>query len=112
MALIRQGEVSGMVLRTEKKTNPVHTSPGHRILMEQRLYIIRQCVAGYRIPEPTRRAHLWVNEVRIAAGTEPSCAPFSPCQTTCVFCKKQGLHKSLLGPPIGVDHNGFPFVNE
>lgn len=70
--LINQGEVIGTVLRTKRKTNPVYISPGHRITMEQSVDIIKQCVAGYRIPEPTRQAHLWVNEVRVAAGTRAS----------------------------------------
>lgn len=70
--LIHQGEIIGTVMRTKRKTNPVYISPGHRITMEQSVGIIKQCVAGYRIPEPTRQAHLWVNEVRIAAGSSPS----------------------------------------
>ncbi len=70
--LIHQGEIIGTVLRTKRKTNPVYISPGHHITMEQSVSIIKQCVAGYRIPEPTRQAHLWVNEVRVAAGAGPS----------------------------------------
>lgn len=70
--LIHQGEVIGTVLRTKRKTNPVFISPGHKISMEQSVDVIRRCVAGYRIPEPTRQAHLWVNEVRVAAGVGTS----------------------------------------
>ena len=67
--LIHQDEVIGTVLRTKRKTNPVFISPGHKITLEQSVNIIKRCVAGYRIPEPTRQAHLWVNEVRLAAGS-------------------------------------------
>lgn len=58
------GEVIGAALRTKTKVNPVFISPGHRINLNQSLEIIKQCVAGYRIPEPTRKAHLLVNQVR------------------------------------------------
>jgi len=62
------GEVVGTALRTKARTNLVFVSPGHRITMAESVDIVRACVAGYRIPEPTRKAHLWVNEVRTSAG--------------------------------------------
>lgn len=57
-------EVIGAALRTKNKVNPVFISPGHRINLKQSLAIIKQCVNGYRIPEPTRKAHLLVNQIR------------------------------------------------
>lgn len=66
--LILKGEKIGEALRTKKKTNPVFVSPGHLITQEESTELIRQCVTKYRIPEPTRLAHLLVNEVRIANG--------------------------------------------
>jgi deoxyribonuclease V len=57
-------EVIGTALRTKNKVNPVFISPGHRITLKQSLEIIKQCLNGYRIPEPTRKAHLLVNQVR------------------------------------------------
>lgn len=62
--LYDQGEIIGAALRTKTNVNPVFISPGHRINLEQSLEIIKQCVAGYRIPEPTRKAHLLVNQIR------------------------------------------------
>ncbi|MVN22896.1 deoxyribonuclease V [Mucilaginibacter arboris] len=59
-----QEEVIGAALRTKNKVNPVFISPGHRITLEQSLAIIKQCISGYRIPDPTRKAHLLVNLVR------------------------------------------------
>jgi deoxyribonuclease V len=59
-----QEEVIGAALRTKNKVNPVFISPGNRITLKQSLEIIKQCVNGYRIPEPTRKAHLLVNQVR------------------------------------------------
>jgi deoxyribonuclease V len=57
-------EVIGAALRTKNKVNPVFISPGHRINLKQSLEIIKQCITNYRIPEPTRKAHLLVNQVR------------------------------------------------
>lgn len=57
-------EVIGAALRTKFKVNPVFISPGHKITLEQSLEIMKQCVTDYRIPEPTRKAHLLVNKVR------------------------------------------------
>lgn len=63
--LVHQHEVIGKVLRTKKNVKPVFVSPGHLISMDQSLEIILQCVRKYRLPEPTRLAHNYVNEVRI-----------------------------------------------
>jgi deoxyribonuclease V len=62
--LIHQNEVIAKVLRTKRNTKPVFVSPGNLISMEQSLSIIMQCVRKYRIPEPTRFAHNFVNEER------------------------------------------------
>jgi deoxyribonuclease V len=57
-------EVIGAYLRTKDRTNPVIISPGNRITLEESLEIARTCVRGYRIPEPTRKAHEIVNMFR------------------------------------------------
>jgi deoxyribonuclease V len=62
--LIHQNEVIAKVLRTKRNTKPVFVSPGNLISMEQSLDIIIQCMRKYRIPEPTRFAHNFVNEER------------------------------------------------
>jgi deoxyribonuclease V len=43
---------------------PVYISPGYRIDLDSSLEIIRKCTGRYRIPEPTRQAHLLANELR------------------------------------------------
>ncbi len=63
--LVHQNEVVAKVLRTKRNTKPVFISPGNLVAMEQSLDIILQCVRKYRIPEPTRLAHNFVNEERI-----------------------------------------------
>jgi deoxyribonuclease V len=62
--LTDKGEVIGQVLRTKLKCKPVYISPGHLITLEQSVEIIRQCIGRYRIPEPTRMAHILVNQLR------------------------------------------------
>lgn len=62
----KTGERIGTVFRTKSKVKPVFVSPGHLMDIESSLRVIRQCVGKYRIPEPTRQAHLFVNEVRLS----------------------------------------------
>jgi deoxyribonuclease V len=64
--LIHKGETVGAALRTKNKTSPVFVSPGNRITLHHAVEFIKRCTGKYRIPEPTRQAHLWVNEVRLA----------------------------------------------
>jgi deoxyribonuclease V len=63
-----KGEVIGIALRSKKNCKPIYISPGHRISMEQSVEVIKNCIRGYRIPEPTRQAHLLVNKIRIEDG--------------------------------------------
>ena len=58
------GEIIGAALRTKNKVNPVYISPGHLIDLDTAINLTLQCDGGYRIPEPTRRAHLFVNALR------------------------------------------------
>jgi len=63
-----KGEIIGTALRSKKNCNPIYISPGHRISMEQSVEVIKNCIKGYRIPEPTRQAHNLVNKVRVDDG--------------------------------------------
>ncbi len=63
--LMDKGEQIGVVYRSKKNCKPIFISPGHRINLEQSLGIVQKCIGKYRIPEPTRQAHHWVNELRI-----------------------------------------------
>ena len=62
----KTGEVIGAALRTKLRSNPMFISPGHLITLEDSLEIVRNCLRGYRLPKPTRLAHLAVNEARKA----------------------------------------------
>ncbi|WP_234737008.1 deoxyribonuclease V [Tellurirhabdus bombi] len=57
-------ELIGAALRTKNKVNPVYISPGHLIDLETAIDLTLRCDGGYRLPEPTRRAHLLVNALR------------------------------------------------
>lgn len=58
-------EIIGMAVRTKVNVKPVFISPGHLITLEESVNIIRHCVRKHRLPEPTRLAHLAVNDYRI-----------------------------------------------
>ena len=56
----KEGVVIGSVLRARQNTKPVFVSPGHRMDTESSRAIALECARGYRIPEPTRRADIYV----------------------------------------------------
>jgi deoxyribonuclease V len=60
---------AGMVLRTRNGVKPVYVSPGHKMDMDTSLRIVLSLCRGYRIPEPLRQVHIFVNHLR---GTEES----------------------------------------
>jgi deoxyribonuclease V len=53
----KNGTVIGIVLRTKERTNPLYISPGHLMDVRHATEFVLACVAGYRLPEPTRWAH-------------------------------------------------------
>lgn len=63
--LFHKDELIGKVLRTKKNVKPVFISPGNLMTMDESLELIKKCVGKYRIPEPTRLAHNFVNELRV-----------------------------------------------
>lgn len=66
--LIHRKEQVGVILRTKDNISPVFVSPGHKITLSRAVEIVLACCTKYRLPEPTRRAHLLVNEIRRHAG--------------------------------------------
>jgi deoxyribonuclease V len=53
-------QVIGSVLRGKVRTNPLFISPGHRVSVESAERLAFACLRGYRLPEPTRKAHDFV----------------------------------------------------
>jgi len=62
--LYLQQKLVGYVVRTKKNVKPVYVSPGHLIDFDQAVDIVLHTTRGYRLPEPTRQAHLAVNRIR------------------------------------------------
>jgi deoxyribonuclease V len=62
--LYDSGEIIGVALRTRDSFQPVFVSVGHKITLDESIEIVMKTVRGYRIPEPTRQAHLIVNALR------------------------------------------------
>jgi deoxyribonuclease V len=56
--LVDGEEIIGAALRTKLGTKPVYVSIGHKISLESAIYWVIRCCRGYRLPEPTRLAHL------------------------------------------------------
>lgn len=56
--LTDKGEVVGQVLRTKANTRPLFISVGHCIALDNARQWVLNCCRGYRLPEPTRLAHL------------------------------------------------------
>lgn len=75
--LVWRGSTIGMVLRTKRRANPVYVSVGHRISLATAVDWVLRCVRGYRLPEPTRQAHLAANELR-RTHTPPSAVMHRP----------------------------------
>lgn len=63
--LLDAGEVIGKVVRTRDGVNPVYVSVGHKIDLESAVRLVLRACRGYRLPEPTRLAHQFVNEMRL-----------------------------------------------
>lgn len=54
----------GRVLRTRAGVKPVYVSVGHLVRLADAVRIVLRCLAGYRLPEPTRLAHQLVTQLR------------------------------------------------
>ncbi|MFC1985482.1 deoxyribonuclease V [Chloroflexota bacterium] len=56
--IIDGGETIGAALRTKAGVKPVYVSIGHKVDLETAIHWVLKCCRGYRLPEPTRLAHL------------------------------------------------------
>ena len=59
-----KGHVVGEVVRTRRGVKPLFVSPGHKITLEESVNMVLGCCRKYRLPEPTRQAHLLVSALR------------------------------------------------
>jgi len=56
--LLDNGELIGAALRTKSGVKPIYVSVGHKIDLASALQWVINCCRCYRLPEPTRLAHL------------------------------------------------------
>lgn len=59
-----KGQIVAMLVRTKRNANPLIISSGHRISLKSAVRLVLEMDSGYRLPEPTRHAHLAANERR------------------------------------------------
>ena len=57
-------EQLGVVLRTRTGVRPLYVSPGHLCDLDGAAELTLRCATRYRLPEPTRLAHLLVSRAR------------------------------------------------
>jgi len=65
--LLVKGEVVGAVLRSRAGVKPLYVSPGHLVDVVGSADFALACCKRYRMPEPTRLAHLLSNRLRSEA---------------------------------------------
>ena len=56
--LTDRDEVIGVALRTKYRVKPVYVSIAHKVNLPNAINWVLNCCRGYRLPEPTRLAHL------------------------------------------------------
>lgn len=61
-------EIIGAAVRTRKDVKPVFISPGYKISISMAIGICLRCTYGFRIPEPTRQAHIYVEKLKRKKG--------------------------------------------
>ena len=64
------GATVGAVVRSRSGVKPIHVSVGHRIDLPGAICLVLRCCRGFRLPEPTRQAHIMVTAARQAARPE------------------------------------------
>jgi len=57
-------EILGAYVRTKDNVSPVIISPGHKTELEESIALTLKSALKQRIPEPTRQAHIAVNQFR------------------------------------------------
>ncbi|MFC2020056.1 deoxyribonuclease V [Chloroflexota bacterium] len=77
--LLDGGETIGAVLRTRQGVKPVFVSTGHKVTLKASVHWVLACCRGYRLPEPTRLAHMLAsgNLEKRYVGPEADCPAMS-----------------------------------
>ncbi len=67
--LVHRGEIIGAIVRTRTRVRPLFVSVGHLVTLEDAVHWTLRCARRYRLPEPTRQAHLHVTRLKAALPT-------------------------------------------
>ncbi|MDY6931050.1 MAG: deoxyribonuclease V [Halobacteriota archaeon] len=59
-----KGKTVGTILKSKKNCNPLIIAPGHKISVNSSLEIVKTCLRGYKLPEPTRQAHMYAGSIK------------------------------------------------
>ena len=72
--LMLNGSQVGLALRTQDRVQPLYVSVGHHITLAEAAAWTLRAAPRFRLPEPTRRAHMLVTRIktRAAGGGESS----------------------------------------
>jgi len=62
--LAPDGRLLGYAVRTRMGVKPIFVSPGNRITPESAVDLVLRTTGKYRIPEPTRQAHILTQELK------------------------------------------------
>jgi deoxyribonuclease V len=71
LPLFDRGDEIGRLLRNRAGVKPLFVSPGHLVDLTSAARMALACGGGYRLPEPTRQAHLLSNQLRLEEGESP-----------------------------------------
>ena len=72
--LVHRGEVVGRAVRTRERVSPVYVSVGNGIDLDSSVELVLASSTRYRLPEPTRQAHIAANRLR--RGEDPGVSLF------------------------------------
>ena len=64
LADAKTGELIGEVVRSKNNVLPLFVSPGHRCDQATATRLTLACLKGYKLPEPTRLADFWAEELK------------------------------------------------
>jgi len=67
--LTYKNEKVGVVFRSKTGVKPIFVSPGNLVDLVGSVRLVKKCMGKYRIPEPTRLAHIKVNQARKGLST-------------------------------------------
>jgi deoxyribonuclease V len=69
--IVHHGDRVGFAVRSKPRCNPLIVSPGHRVSPDTAVDLVLACLAGYRLPEPTRLADRLASRRDGPAGSLP-----------------------------------------